>query len=400
VVAPPGSERTASSEEPAVFQLEFSVPAAPTYVSDEGGDGPFAVDLERRFPGLRHSPRLTRAAEQCARLPARLGLSVLPAELIEAAVAWAGCPDLSPHGLAVLTTEEREDDVWEAVTRVLAQRGATYTHAGVARVPVEHSRFRWSWVALFVGRKVNLQPLARQPASGGALPVVFSLLPGYRDAKVVTTWPDGSVRQASVQEKQGLWRASVPISPGEGEQQLEILASSRQGPEVIALMPLSVGVSPRRSWSGSLDCSETSALTTERAERAIFELINDERRKRGLAAYQLDIELAAVARAHSKEMAETGTFAHILPLTGELGDRLRAAGIVVAAAAENLGKGECLTSVHRSLMESPGHRANLLSLAYTHVGVGVALGVSASGNLLYMVTEDFARPRVDAKQLP
>jgi len=391
---------SASSEEHASYQLEFSAPAAPTFMSDEGGEGPFAAELERRFPGLRHSPRLTRAAEQCARFPARLGLSVLPAELVEAAVAWAGCPDPSPHALALLTTEERDDDIWEAVKRVLAQRGAIYTHAGVARVLVDHSRFRWSWVALFVVRKVKLQPVPRQPASGGAVPIVFSLLPGYRDGKVLTTWPDGSTRRAGVEEKHGMWQASVPISSGEGEQQLEIVASSPQGPEVIALMPLSVGVSPRRSWSGYLDCAETPQMTMEGAERAILELLNGERRRRGLAAYQLNLELAAVARAHSREMAETGSFAHVSPLSGDLGDRLRAAGIVVAAAAENLGKGECLTSLHRSLMESPGHRANLLSPRYTQVGVGVAVGISPTGNPLFMVTEDFARPRGEAQQLP
>jgi uncharacterized protein YkwD len=383
------------------IEVEFSVPPAPAFMSDEGGGGPFAAELERRFPGLRYSAALSLAAEQCARFPARLGQSVLPGELVEAAACWAGCPDPSPNGLAVLSSEQRDDEVWAEISRILTRRGAGFTHVGLARVPVVESRFKWCWVALFVARRVNLQPVSRQLPTGGTLPVAFSLRPGYGSPQVVTTWPNGSLRRAPVREREGAWRAVVQVSPEPGEQLLEIIATSPRGPEVVALMPLSVGTQPRGSWVGRIGCPETEAvLTVDEAEKAILALANGERRTRGLAPLELDRRVAAVARAHSREMADAGYFAHVSPSTGELADRLHAARIAVEAAAENIGKAECLASVHGSLMESPGHRANLLSPLYTHVGVGVAVVSSASGTSLFVVTQDFVRPRTGNNVLP
>src|SRR5262249_33812877 len=52
------------------------------------------------------------------------------------------------------------------------------------------------------------------------------------------------------------------------------------------------------------------------------------------------------------------------------------------------------------LMNSPGHRANLLSSQATHLGVGVALGRPVGGQRELYVTQLFFRvtPRADARE--
>ena len=57
---------------------------------------------------------------------------------------------------------------------------------------------------------------------------------------------------------------------------------------------------------------------------------------------------------------------------GEL--HVRAAGARFAIIGENLALAPTTELAHRGLMDSPGHRANILSPQYGRVGIGVAEG--------------------------
>src|SRR4029078_12182525 len=46
---------------------------------------------------------------------------------------------------------------------------------------------------------------------------------------------------------------------------------------------------------------------------------------------------------------------------------------------------------HQALMNSPGHRANLMSSVATHIGIGVAFGDSASGRREMFITQVITR---------
>lgn len=122
------------------------------------------------------------------------------------------------------------------------------------------------------------------------------------------------------------------------------------------------------------------------AEAEMLELVNQERQQRGLAPLQMDPALQAVARAHSREMFELGYFAHHSPVTGSPADRLQAAGIRYAVAGENLAYAPTVAVAHRSLMQSPGHRENILSAEFTRVGIGVIEAPTGAK----MFTQEFA----------
>lgn len=106
-------------------------------------------------------------------------------------------------------------------------------------------------------------------------------------------------------------------------------------------------------------------------EQRMLELVNKERAALGLKSLTFDPELVPVARAHGVEMFQLGYFGHESPVTGTPFDRMRAAGVRYVAAGENLAYAPNLEIAHEGLMNSPGHRANILHPSFGRLGVGV-----------------------------
>ena len=120
-------------------------------------------------------------------------------------------------------------------------------------------------------------------------------------------------------------------------------------------------------------------------EAAMLTLVNAERAKAGLRALTADTETLDVSRAHSRDMFERSYFAHVTPEGRSPFDRLRAARLTYRAAGENLALARTLDMAHTGLMNSPGHRANILNPAFGRVGIGIVDG----GRHGLMVTQTF-----------
>lgn len=103
-------------------------------------------------------------------------------------------------------------------------------------------------------------------------------------------------------------------------------------------------------------------------------LVNEERKAAGLSTLTWSSALTEVAVGYATEMATEGFFSHNSPRTGDVGDRLAAAGIGFRTAGENLAWGPTVERVHDGLMNSPTHRANILGRQYRNVGIGVVRG--------------------------
>ena len=92
-----------------------------------------------------------------------------------------------------------------------------------------------------------------------------------------------------------------------------------------------------------------------------------------MTALECDERVVDVARQHSRDMAERNYFSHT-NLEGEgPSDRVRRSGISGwRRVGENIAYGQdSPQEVQTTWMNSSGHRANILSSSYTHVGVGV-----------------------------
>jgi uncharacterized membrane protein required for colicin V production len=131
----------------------------------------------------------------------------------------------------------------------------------------------------------------------------------------------------------------------------------------------------------------TSGLEADQSlEREMLALVNAERAEAGVPPLEADAELAVVARHHGEEMFQLGYFAHDSPVTGTPGDRIVAADIQAVATGENLAYAPSLRVAHEGLMNSPGHRANILNPAFTRLGIGVI----RSENRGLMFVQEFA----------
>ncbi len=120
-------------------------------------------------------------------------------------------------------------------------------------------------------------------------------------------------------------------------------------------------------------------------EAEMLELVNRERAAVGLKPLAPDPELLEVARAHSADMFARGYFAHVTPEGRNPFDRIREAGYAFRTAGENLALAPTLSVAHTGLMNSPGHRANILRPEFGRVGIGIMDG----GMRGLMVTQNF-----------
>ena len=109
-------------------------------------------------------------------------------------------------------------------------------------------------------------------------------------------------------------------------------------------------------------------------EKQMLDLVNQERVANGLNPLAPDPELTEVARRHSADMFARGYFAHDTPEGLSPFDRMRAANVRFMTAGENLALAPTIPIAHTGLMNSPGHRANILRREFGRVGIGVMDG--------------------------
>jgi uncharacterized protein YkwD len=120
-------------------------------------------------------------------------------------------------------------------------------------------------------------------------------------------------------------------------------------------------------------------------EAGMLALLNNERQAHGLRPFRADPEAADVARRHSVDMFARGYFSHVTPEGDDPFERMRRGKLRFVAAGENLAFARTLPMAHKGLMDSPGHRANILRPAFGRVGIGIVDG----GRYGLMVTQNF-----------
>jgi uncharacterized protein YkwD len=117
-------------------------------------------------------------------------------------------------------------------------------------------------------------------------------------------------------------------------------------------------------------------------------LLNKQRARRGLRKLRLNARLSKAARQHTVDMVRRNYFGHVSRSGSDVVDRLARTGYMRGARSwtvgENLAWGTHSSSAPRAItsmwMNSPGHRANILSPSFREVGIGLALGAPEAGD--------------------
>jgi uncharacterized protein YkwD len=111
------------------------------------------------------------------------------------------------------------------------------------------------------------------------------------------------------------------------------------------------------------------------SETAMFNLINNERQSRGIESLTLNEPLSETAREYGEEMFINGFFSHYSGVDNSSpAQRLSRKNIDYLIAGENLAFAPDVQIAHNGLMNSEGHRKNILSPEYRKVGIGVIDG--------------------------
>ncbi|MGH3124669.1 MAG: CAP domain-containing protein [Streptosporangiaceae bacterium] len=175
----------------------------------------------------------------------------------------------------------------------------------------------------------------------------------------------------------------------------------RAGPRPARSTPSPSLASPTSMPARTAPASTAPAAGLSAAGQQVLALINQARSQAGLAAYTVSSGLDTSAARHTTVMAAGCGLSHQCPGEPALGARETAAGVRWTAAGENIGEGgpvagttaaiaQMAVGLTQSMLdEKPpddGHRLNILSSAFTHVGISVFR--DSSGTV--WMTQDFS----------
>jgi uncharacterized protein YkwD len=176
------------------------------------------------------------------------------------------------------------------------------------------------------------------------------------------------------------------------------MAPFRTAVALAAALSLLLAAAPTASAACRNARATTESATNHALVRATLCVLNVHRARHDLGALRLNRKLSTAARRHSRAMVRERFFSHESPNGASFVDRIRATGYLEGAqswsAGENIAYGSGTRSTPRSIgrawMNSPGHRANILSESFVQIGIGIASGTPVgAGGATY--TTDFGR---------
>ena len=246
-------------------------------------------------------------------------------------------------------------------------------------------------VAVFVGAMVHLiayallrrlSPEVHERPSNQALGLLPGLANGLITAAIVSALLLSVPLSESISERT---RESPLVNRLAGyAQSLEARLRPVFG-EAIARSLNLLTVQPDSNERVTLPFTVSSSRPRPDLEQRMLDLVNQERVANGLQPLAPDPELTEVARRHSADMFARGYFAHDTPEGRTPFDRMKDASVHFLTAGENLALAPTLSIAHNGLMNSPGHRANILRPQFGRVGIGIMDG----GMRGLMVSQEF-----------
>ncbi|MFK7990053.1 MAG: CAP domain-containing protein [Sandaracinaceae bacterium] len=350
----------------------------PTAIVERG----VATAAEAHEMPVEGDPRLARLA---AWVVDRLGPDGEPPpnEVVEFFARTLGLVEPVPHIMVLGVPADRlEAGITSSVGQFMDRQ--TYNRWGAA---LTEDRGLTIAVVMLSWRWVELEPVPRAVPAAASIALRGELAEGHRNPSVVVALPSGAVRRMPAGGGPGF---DVQVSTEEtGPHQVELVGRGPRGDTVIANFPVYVGAEVptvvRFGAGGDEGGRDVDSVRDE-----LLALLNESRERAGLTPLSAHVGLREVGLAHSRDMASNGFIGHTSPTTGTAADRVRTASLNTGLVLENIGRGYSAQEIHRGLMESPGHRANLINPDVSHVGIGV-VAEPENDRSAFIVTQVFIR---------
>ncbi|MGN0991195.1 MAG: CAP domain-containing protein [Candidatus Ventricola sp.] len=164
-------------------------------------------------------------------------------------------------------------------------------------------------------------------------------------------------------------------------------AKGRKAAAFLLAVTLTAAASASLAGNDASFAGHYTSASLSAQEQTAGNLLNSDRARYNLAPLAVDPALCRIARIKSQDMRDNQYFAHTSPTYGDVRSMLRRFGYDFSSAGENIAHHASVEKAQAAFLSSPGHRKNIMSTAYTKVGLGVAIG---SAGDVYL-TQIFAR---------
>lgn len=382
----------APTEAPAARYNDAQPPMAHTALGDAVIAAAHDVAVRARLPEPQPDARLFQACADLAELA--LKEDTVGYKPIEFAMHYNGIIDANPQVLFLRVDTASPGPIVKELEPWIAEalRDGASARLGVAVAGHDGDGTQVVAFALLTSG-VSTLPIPRAVRAGDRIVIDAVIDPRYHDPEVFVMSQSGATQQVGLDPgRPGGFIVQLACGSHEGRQQIEISASDTAGPVELANFPVWCATQPPLAITIDPLRDEPPVTAPEQVERRLLASVNHDRATVGLPALIWDDAVAAVARGYSEEMRGTRVVAHISSTSGAAADRLRAANIRAAKVFENVARAYGVNEAHEGLMNSPGHRANILSPSATHVGIGVTFGEANMGQREMFITELFTRP--------
>lgn len=174
--------------------------------------------------------------------------------------------------------------------------------------------------------------------------------------------------QPYIQQQRPNGQAPVQQQPAPIQQQP---APIQQQPAPKQQRPAPPKAQPAPKQPAATQNNAPATGTVSQYVQQVIDLTNAQRSKNGLPALKADTQLNSVAQKKSLDMQQKNYFSHTSPTYGSPFDMMRDFGVTYKSAGENIAQGQRTPQeVVTAWMNSEGHRKNILSSNFTHIGVG------------------------------
>lgn len=145
-------------------------------------------------------------------------------------------------------------------------------------------------------------------------------------------------------------------------------------PEITAGTPSGTQGGTTDQTTPKTPSAQTNSGTLTAQEQEMLKLVNQARAQNNVPPLQIDMQVTNVARIKAQDMIDNKYFSHNSPKYGSPFDMMKSFGVNYTQAGENIAGNQTVQNAHNALMNSPGHRKNILSPDYTHIGLGIKAG--------------------------
>jgi uncharacterized protein YkwD len=333
---------------------------------------------------------LERVAARVARHEER-GLPEYDAAELAFALRAAGSPHVWPHAWTLSGENLTSDEVAAHFSRFASSFG----DGGVRRcgiVELAGTGKRRTVAAVVVDSLADLDPVPTEAHAGEWIRFSAAMRVPTTAAKLVVLGPLGAPRTVPTTLHAERVESTFAVSEP-GQWTLQLVATFASGPRPVLEAVVFVDTPRPAAFLDVAAPGESAFAPRGNGALSVHRMVNAAREAEGLPSLAGRDDLDRVATAHAVAMQKTRLLAHDAG-DGDPFARLRAAGIELTRAGENVAHAQDLERAHRALWASPSHRSNLLDPRFHALGVGVAED-AGGGVWVCEVFGDFANAGIE-----